>query len=406
MHSQIWSTLVTKQLNYLDCCLPLNPHYRKNCMNNKIQEQYQDDETDLRELISALRGNKLLILAITAIFAITGMTYAFLAPQVWSAKAIVAAPLPTQFEELQLRLARIQLIIDIDNNNSITKNVSITINNLNTANKPIISMNRTDLSGVFSGKILINDFIMAFDSFDNKVEFLNKTVSAQEDDMNKRGNLQRSLGNMAISFSVKEDTNGTKKTLLYSGDNAQEVWKLLNEYLNFIQTKEITAKNKLIDDIISNRIKFLSLSYNLHEALAFKRLREEIIRTEFSLRVCKAADLKDPVENLNSQSIFNLGFGAKALKEKLIVLKDMKYPELIDPKLAEISLQLDNLQALPRGKVSFKSYRLQQPPSEPLKKDKPKQFILVVLATMLGLMTGVLAAWFRAKFPLESSRED
>ena len=84
------------------------------------QEQYQDDEIDLRELLTTLWRNKLLIFAITAIFGITGIVYALLAPQVWSAKAIVVAPLPEQLEQLQLRLENSVALMDITKNTLIT----------------------------------------------------------------------------------------------------------------------------------------------------------------------------------------------------------------------------------------------------------------------------------------------
>ena len=65
---------------------------------NNTQEQYQDDETDLYDLLTALRGNKFLIITITSVFAIAGIAYAFLAPQVWSAKANVVCTISATVE--------------------------------------------------------------------------------------------------------------------------------------------------------------------------------------------------------------------------------------------------------------------------------------------------------------------
>jgi LPS O-antigen subunit length determinant protein (WzzB/FepE family) len=52
----------------------------------------REDEIDLRELLISLWKNRILILAITAIFCLAGIAYALLAPQQWSAKAVVVAP--------------------------------------------------------------------------------------------------------------------------------------------------------------------------------------------------------------------------------------------------------------------------------------------------------------------------
>lgn len=83
------------------------------------QEQYQEDEIDLRELFKTLWKNKLLILTITLIFSIAGIMYAFFAPKVWSAKAVIIAPLPTQLEQLQNRLDNLAALMDISDKNRI-----------------------------------------------------------------------------------------------------------------------------------------------------------------------------------------------------------------------------------------------------------------------------------------------
>ena len=72
-------------------------------MNNS-QKKYQDNDIDLRKLLTTLWSNKLLVLTITAIFSIAGVVYALTAPQQWSARAVVVAPLPAHLEQLQLRL--------------------------------------------------------------------------------------------------------------------------------------------------------------------------------------------------------------------------------------------------------------------------------------------------------------
>ncbi len=82
------------------------------------QEQYQDDEIDLRELLTTLWGKKILIFAITAIFSIAGVVYALLAPQLWSAKAIVVAPFLEQLEQLQLRLDNLSTLANITAKNN------------------------------------------------------------------------------------------------------------------------------------------------------------------------------------------------------------------------------------------------------------------------------------------------
>jgi LPS O-antigen subunit length determinant protein (WzzB/FepE family) len=86
---------------------------------NSIQEQHQSDEIDLRALLTNLWERRYLILAITTIFSIAGIIFSFLAPQVWSAKIIVVAPLPTQLEQLQFRIEILFALMDPGSRNNI-----------------------------------------------------------------------------------------------------------------------------------------------------------------------------------------------------------------------------------------------------------------------------------------------
>ena len=341
---------------------------------NSTQEQYQDDEIDLRGLLTSLWANKLLILAITTIFSLAGIAYALLAPQLWSAKAIVVAPLPSQSDQLQLRLEH---LVAITNRSSIIKN------------------HEEFLTG-FSNAKLFTDFIQAFVSFDNKIEFLKTNGYVRQVDMQDVRSLQRLYAESAEKISVKQKKDEADATLSFGADNAQEALKLLNEYLPFIQNKEVETKNRLLTEKITNQTNTLNFIYQVKKAETLKRLQEDIARTEYALRISKAADVEAPVENLNNQSIFAIDLGAKALNEKLKILKEIKSAELINPELADIRLELDSLQAIPQEKVSFTSYHFLQSPSEPLSRDKPKRPLVVILATMAGLMLGVLVALLRA----------
>ncbi len=171
---------------------------------------------------------------------------------------------------------------------------------------------------------------------------------------------------------------------------------LLTEYLHFIQTKEEAAKNKLLAEKVTNQIDVLTLNYQILEAETLKQLQEDIARTEYALRISETAGIDAPVENLNNQGIFAIDFGAKALKEQLRILKEIKNPKLINPVLANLRLKLNSLRSVPLEKVSFASYHYLKSPSLPLDREKPKRALVIVMATLMGLMTGIVVALFRA----------
>jgi LPS O-antigen subunit length determinant protein (WzzB/FepE family) len=339
---------------------------------NSTQEQHQSDEIDLGELLSNLWERRLLIIVITSIISITGIIYACLAPQVWSAKAIVVAPLPTQLEQLHSRLEKVFALMNPG------------------------SVKHSELRATFSAKKLYTDFIQAFDSFDNKSEFLKANGYFRQEGKQDVNTLQRSLEGWAKNISVTQNKNTPSVTLSYSAKNAQEAEKLLTDYLNFIQTKEESAKNKLLTDIVTNQIDVLTFSHQILETETLKQLQEEIARTEYALRISETAGIEAPVENLKNQGVFAIDFGAKALSEQLKILKEIKNPQLINPSLADYRLKLDSLRAVPPEKVRFVSFHFLKSPSPPLERDKPKRYLVVVLATFTGLMTGMMIALFRA----------
>ena len=339
---------------------------------NFTQEQYQSDEIDLRELLSNLWERRLLVLAITAIFSSIGVIYAFLAPQVWTAKTIVVAPLATQLEQLHFRLEKVFAFMDPG------------------------SVKQSGLRTTFSAKKLYTDFIQAFDSFDNKSEFLRANDSLRQEGKQDVNTLQQSLEGWAQKISVTQNKNETSVTLSYSSGNAQEAEKLLIDYLNFIQTKEEAAKNKLLADKVTNQIDVITFNYQILGEATLKQLQEEIARTEYALRISQTAGIEAPVENLKNQGIFAIDFGAKALNEQLKILKEIKNPQLINPALANFRLKLDSLRAVPQEKIRFVSYHFLKSPSQPLDRDEPKRSLVIVLATLGGLMTGMMVALFRA----------
>lgn len=339
---------------------------------NEAQQNYQDDEIDLRELFTTLWASKHLIFATTILFAIVGISYALLAPQVWSAKAVVVEPSTTQVEQLRLKLEQMTTTTKINNNN-------------------------TDFLASFAETKLFTNFIQSFDSFDNKVAFLKTKNYLPLIDTIDKVTQQRLLVKATEGIAVTAPKKDLKPyTLSFSADTPQDAVKRLNEYLAFIQSKQETLVNKQLTDKVESQTKALTLQYQLQKTDTLKRLQEDITRTEFALRVSKAAGVEAPVENLNNQSIFMIDLGAKALDEKLKILKEIKEPEILSTALADTRLQLDSLRALPTEKVSFTPYEFLQSPEEPLSRDQPKRPLVVALATIAGLMLGIMIALFRS----------
>ena len=323
------------------------------------------DAIDLRELILVLWRQKILILLVAGVFAAAGIAYALLAPQVWVSQAEIKSPTLKEVELLELN-----------------------INQLINTKVPAAAFT------AFNKKALYDDFVNNFNSFDNKRQFLieqgyldAKAAQANVTDPKGKRLLLRA---MAEGISAKApDKLREDVTISFAADTAVEAKARLEQYIAFVQQQESAVKGKELITIWQNRIKTLQTQYESVRADALKRLQDDILRTEYSLRISQAAGIDAPVENLSVRDSFAIEWGARALAEKLKVLKEINNPDILNPALSDLRLQLDSLQAIKLEEPSFQSFVYLASPSEPLSRDKPKRPLVVVLATLLGGMLGV-----------------
>lgn len=323
------------------------------------------DEIDLRELILVLWHQKLLILLAAGVFAAAGIAYALLAPQVWVSQAEIKQPTLKEVESLELN-----------------------INQLINAQVPATAFT------AFDKKALYSDFVNNFNSFNNKRQFLlergyldaEATQAEVTDPKGKRLLLKK----IAEGISAKApDKLREDVTLSFAADTASEAKERLEQYIAFIQQQESAAKGKELSTIWQNRVKTLQTQYESARADTLKQLQDDILRTEYSLRITQAAGLEAPVQNLQDQGSLPIDLGARALAEKLKILKEIKNPEFMNPGIGALRLQLSSLQAIKLEELPFQSFAYLASPSEPLSRDKPKRPLVVVLATLLGGMLGV-----------------
>lgn len=323
------------------------------------------DEMDLRGLVLTLWRSKLLILSVTTLFAVGGIAYALTAPQVWVSQAEIKQPTLKEVESLELN-----------------------INQLINAQVPATAFT------TFDKKALYGDFVNNFNSSNNKRQFLLErgyldAEAAQADVTDPKGK-RLLLKKIAEGISAKApDKLREDVTLSFAADTASEAKERLEQYIAFIQQHESAAKGKELNTIWQNRIKTLQTQYESVRADTLKQLQDDILRTEYSLRITQVAGLEAPVQNLQDQGSLPIDLGARALAEKLKILKEIKNPEFMNPGIGDLRLQLSSLQAIKLEELPFQSFAYLASPSEPLSRDKPKRPLVVVLATLLGGMLGV-----------------
>ncbi|MFM5750339.1 LPS O-antigen chain length determinant protein WzzB [Aeromonas veronii] len=347
---------------------------------NQLVQAPTSDEIDLRELLLVLWRQKILILLVTGAFAVAGIFYAMTARQVWTSQALISEPSVSQVAALQLAVDKIQAIMS--------------------------SYGPPPSAAVFSSlekTAIYKSFISAFNSMNNKREFLTQEgVYAAE--MEKSGISDKHselvlMSELADSISAKAlDKTNQDITLNFSAETPELALQRLEKYIKFVQQQQLKSKNSELQSIWQNRIKTLAAQYDSAKADTLLKRQEELQRVGYSLRISKAAGVDQPLERIDSQEVFNIQLGTKGLAEKFKILNEIKDPELLNPELGRIRLQLSSLKALKLKNADFQSFNMIDSPEEPFTRDKPKRPLIVVLATLLGGMLGVAIVLVRHAF--------
>ncbi|MCQ4054023.1 MULTISPECIES: LPS O-antigen chain length determinant protein WzzB [Aeromonas] len=347
----------------------------------------QSDDIDLRELMLTLWHQRVLILLITLFFSIMGIGYAMTSRQVWTSQATISEPSVSQIAELQLAVDKIQAIKASSNSKNSSDDATL-------SNSVFASLEQS---------AIYQSFISAFNSMNNKRAFLMRegiyAVEMEKAGVSDKRSERALISTLADSISARVmDKTSQDMTLNFSAETPELAQQRLVKYINFVQQQQLKNKNTELQSIWHNRIKALTAQYDSVKADTLLKRQEELQRVRYSLRISKAAGVDAPLERIDSQELFNIQLGAKGLAEKLNILNEIKDPELLNPELGKIRLQLSSLKALNLQDVEFTSFNMIDSPEEPFTRDKPKRPLIVVLATLLGGMLGVAIVLVRHAF--------
>lgn len=319
------------------------------------------DEIDLRELVLVLWRQKLLILIVTALFASAGIGYALFAPQQWSAKAVVAEPKQEDTLVLQNAAVRAALV---------------------------------GLKGVPTGEQAYKAFIMEFNAYENRRDFLEKSAQFKQainelqlDDKAQR-RWVREWAKLVAATPVdkKGETPGIELT--FAADTAMGSLAQLRGYIDYIVELQRQELKRQLDLEKITLIETLQLQQRLVSEDARRVLKQEMDQTMLSLQIAKAAAVSHPLENYSAEARFPIALGDKGLEEKLKLLGTIELA-VYEPKLSELQQQISRLKGIDLEAVQFTPFTYLDTPDEPLSRDKPKRPLIVVLATLLGGMLGV-----------------
>ncbi|MBF4223153.1 LPS chain length-determining protein, partial [Vibrio anguillarum] len=245
------------------------------------------------------------IVLCTVLFAVMAVVYALTAQQWWSAKATVTQPELSQVVTFLQQVKQYQPLFDLYQEDG-------TI---------IVSK---ELDGLINPATIFQRFVRAFNTNDNKKRFMqsNPTFLAIEQQQLKvnENNETDDVARFYQSWYGKITAQEVGKTqagdfyLSFQSIDKASSLVLLNAYIDFINQQ---LNQQLTNDLTSKltvKHNQLSQQYSSLQQQTQLRLQVELARVQNALAIAKAANINEPVQNLNEEKLFAISIGSKALQ--------------------------------------------------------------------------------------------
>ncbi|WP_081304547.1 Wzz/FepE/Etk N-terminal domain-containing protein [Aeromonas hydrophila] len=176
---------------------------------NQWVQEHSSEEIDLRELMVVLWRQKLLIVLIAGVFAVGGISYALLAPQQWSAKAVITEPKPEDLQPMQ-KVTRQAVALG--------------------------------LTGFPDGKGLYQEFVQEFNSYENRSAYLKTSplfaneVTAKALDEKAQRRWLRGWGKLVVAQPVDKKGEALGIEIAFAASTADDSLAMLKGYVDYIIT--------------------------------------------------------------------------------------------------------------------------------------------------------------------------
>lgn len=372
-------------------------------MTNNIQQYHQaDDEIDLIELIRVLWKNKLQIIAVTAITTILAAAYAFTAKQQWTSKATVVAPtLSDMGEYLAIRREYNRILqTEAIDPNALSANLFANFSQL---------ARSTDVR---------NEFFAQSDIY--------KQLTEGKDEFGKIKVLS-DLSNKATQFIIpdaKKEPNAVGYQISFFAETPAEAQKTLKSFVDFVNTEalRIELNNYLIN--FENVLQSLKYEKSVHNEDVELLQKVQLAYLNKAYETANKAGIEDYYrfffdENISniSQNIAQTQTQTQAQTQAQILLADSqlfnsnylfmlgkKYlraqiealtekGKIYSTRYYQIDSQIKQLEPLleQAKQIKAQAYHYHASPDYPVRRDKPKKAIILVLGMFLGFCLSI--AW-------------
>ena len=360
--------------------------------NNAQTSSSQVDEIDFKDLFIALWKGKITIIVCILILTVGAVFYALTTQEWWSSKAKIMSPQVYDFAEYQEQVTQYQPIFDIYQEDGTV----------------LVSK---DLNSLVNNKALFKHFISAYNSSNNKKQFLDGSAEFQSFkaalDTNKNTDInidkKEATRQLYSNWFQKITASATDKksqdssySISLQATTKESSYTLLNEYITSVKSVVFNELLNNLQAIVNSKRNELRQQKTILESQAKNRLAVEIERSQYALEIAKAAQVNQPIQNMNDNELFAIGLGAKALNAKIKALKSVTNLSVIEPRLQQIDAKLEMLKSMKIDRnIKFQTFRYLENVEPPFTRDKPKRVLIAMLGALLGGMLGVVIVLIR-----------
>ncbi|WP_394210649.1 LPS O-antigen chain length determinant protein WzzB [Enterovibrio calviensis] len=353
-----------------------------NNTNNKITIDSAHEELDLPSVMKILWERKLIVIVFSFLIAVIAAIYAFNAQQWWSSYAVVTTPKVTDMAPFRQAAKRLQPAFDTYLSNGDIKSGK-------------------ELDELTDQNELFKRFIETFNSADNKREFFTNNKDFSE--ISQKRKVSENEGDVAyqseitswiekVNANAKNKNHPNKYTFRFESKTAESSLNLLNQYIEY--TNKIVNKEYIEDlySIVDIKRNELEQQLKTRMSLVDEILKVEIEKSQWSLRIAKAANVTKPVDIKQDQELFPINLGTDAISEKIKVLNELKDLSLIDVNIGKIESKIKTLKQEVTDVKEFQSFSYLEKPQIPMNKDKPRKGAIIILGIFIGLLIGMAFA--------------
>lgn len=223
-----------------------------------------------------------------------------------------------------------------------------------------------------------HDIKVSIDNYEDAVVSLATKSYRQE--------LQRWMGRIHASV----DKKASVVELSFRATSSKNSALLLNKYIKFVSEQVKTTQVNKFSLFIKAAKQALLTSQRIVEEKAKNELASLLKKAEYAYQIATEANIVNYQSDFGqSDLLFPINLGTKALKAKIVVLKSITDVGFFKPLLVEKQITLNALNTLTlTDDASFVPFRYLNRVEPPLNRAAPKRARIVVLSTLLaGLLS-------------------